>query len=848
MTRIKLEKIKIMTLFLILLFSFSIYSELPASANTSLKHQLALNDSEILLNQPQDDPQPKLQVVNYVDEEVIAVMDFTPDSFVHPDTEDPTNIAGIPDGLKLLFTHETSLVNYAMFALSEPVTSDMLILRGFDDPGAGDTIFTVYGWSDPYTIPTPGTVSEVFIDQRFVFLGENILLGGEITLNYDNITLEYLLLYDSSGLFGLYTQIDAIEVYGFTSFISDHNKNGMPDIWEYPDANITQISETIDLFGDSYELLSLIGTAPIGSTQLDFLMPFIKLGLIDEQDVDETHLYIMCQVEIKLPFPTTYTYLQFLNNYDLVNMTFIDSNITVYNAVYEEFGRYIGQDQRIRTWQYVDYTIDGTYDPINYQATSNQIKGGYNTLDVKTYTPQTAEEKFDLDISIVLDIMENVLDAVKGGKDLATEFLKKIIGFVQGKMLDGISKALLEKITKKALKTALKAILSITTIKGIVVKGARILQKMGVPLPEWLDDILSFVESIPFIDPALEIWKVRLTFLDETTQLPILGYDFNSATEIYTHPKGLYFGDTYNAQIILSSRDIFPVIARIQSKNASRTITGHLYVEDFGLVEATHAQSSLEPDEHAQGRVYTIPPDGSIVISQCFIDVVTPLTTPMEADNEVTIDFVVRDENGTELNDISKVRTAVNNLPGPMIEIDSFVQLSGNFAFKVQPKVQGLSLGYHMFAILYKTDTMFHDYWNHTYILQDTIGPTIEDAFALINSEESKIYFSAVITDYQLDDTSVCITLMKDTNDPSSGDTYSLNSNGTHYVFEISTENYYKSVLYFTFYAEDLSGNEGSLTDSIVVPKKASGFVVLLTILPILILSSITLRNKKKNK
>ncbi len=316
--------------------------------------------------------------------------------------------------------------------------------------------------------------------------------------------------------------------------MADEENDHIPDIWQYDAVEMYEVAAEIVLFGDNYSVMGLVRVVAEGYSNMDFLLPFIKLGVIDPTEVYENHFYVICQAELELPFGIS-NYLQFLHAHDLVNMTFIEGNITLHQEILSAFSIYIAHDNRIRTYHFIDYTIDGSFDPHNYFATQGQITGEYTTLNVKTSTPKTAQEEFDLDFSIVLDIVENVMDAYMGGKDLVEQFLSKIIGFVQGKVLDGVGKALLEKITKKALKTALKAVLSITTIKDIVVKGSKILQKLGVELPDWLVSARDFVESIPFIDPPVEIWRVRLTFEDQNTGLPILGYDHLNNMSIYSH-------------------------------------------------------------------------------------------------------------------------------------------------------------------------------------------------------------------------------------------------------------------------------------------------------------------------
>jgi hypothetical protein len=837
---------KALALFIVLIFSFSLVvnTRNNLAIQTNFSSDTTITTESLTVDKI---PLPKIQVTQYVDETIVANIADSPENVTSPGTFDNSLIIGEADGLKMTFSHTVDSVEYALLKLDGAITTDSLTLRNVDDLGGLDSLLFVFGWSDPYIAPTVDSVNHTYIDEKFTLLGTDLGIGGDLVLTYDNISLEYLLLFEDSSV-PQPTSIDAVEVNGFTSFIADEGKNGIPDIWEYPDMNLTQIVEDIDLFGTTYEIMSLVGTAYPGSTNLDFLIPFVKLGLIDEEEIDETHFYIICQTELKLPYSSTYDYLQFLHSYDLVNMTYIEGNITIENEVYAAFDKYIGQDQRIRTWQFIDYTVDGEYDPINYEATGNQIKGKYATLDTTTQKTETAQEKFDLDVSIVLDIVENVLDAVIGGKDLVEQFMSKIVGFIQGKVMDGVGKKLLEKLAKKALKSAIKCIFSITTVKDIVVKGIMILGKLGVPIPSWLQKVLDFVTSIPFIDPPVEIRKMRLTFMNEYTGSPILGWDFNTDTPIYTHPKGIYFGDTYSAQVILSSRDIFPVIGRIQSKNATRVVTGHLYVEDFILEEATHAKSSLEPDESAQGRIYTIPPDGSIVISQCLVTYSGVTSSVVEADVGFKLYFTVTDENGTSLTDISKTKAAINDLPDPMILLPVTLEPDSRFSVDVNPALLGIDLDYHMVAFLYKTNTIFHDYCNYTFMLQDTIAPVIQNVTAIIDEVQNRIYFSAKISDYDLNISSVFVTLIMDSTDEALGTSYIMSNNGTHYVFDIPTDDFSKSTLYYKVKASDNSGNNAASTlESITVPKKANGFSIVTSMLSVLLVSTLLI-SRRRNK
>jgi hypothetical protein len=833
---------KFLALFLLLVFCITPLSQVNSQI---AKEEMSITGSEEVSSgylNPNEISLPKVQPIKYVDEPIVSSPIMAPENIYSSGVENPEYITGDADGLTMSFSHAIEIIDYAVFRLNTSITSDSMILRNMVDVTAADSVIYVYGWTDPYSIPEFTHVNETYIDAGFRLLGMRDISVGDVLFEYENISLEYILLYDTCSFLGPTHSIDAIEIFGFTSFLTDEMKDGVPDIWEYPEMNMTQISESVDLDGTVFEIMSLVGTAMPGSTNLDFLLPFVKLGIIEETDIHEDHFYVVCQSELKLPFMTAFDYMLFLGSHDLLNMSYISITPGLLTDTLAAFNKFFGQDQRIRTWQVVDYTMEsGNYDPMNYQATSNQISGKYDTLDVTTHTTTTAKEKFDLDASIVLDIVENVLDAVKGGKDLVTQFMSKIVGFIQGKMLDGIGKELLKKITKKALKTALKAILSITTIKDFVVKGIKILGKLGVPIPSWLQKILDFVESIPFIDPPVEIWKIRLTFLDDKTGVPILGYNHLADVPIYKHPQGIYFGDTYSAQVILSSRDIFPVVGRIQSKNASRVVTGHIYVEDLGAQDATHAKSSLEPNEHAEGRIYTLPPEDTFAISQCKIDLPLQFLPFVEADWTQTniLNFAITDENGTSLTDISKIRAAINNLPDTMIDLDIFTELSSPFSVRIGPSITSqLHFGVHMIAVLYKTDNMFHDYVNQTFVFQDTIEPTIEDVTAQIDETLNKVIFSAKIDDFGLNLSSIQIMLMKDTTSVALGTFYPMSSNGTHFVFDIALDDFRESVINYKIEASDNSGNKAITgQSSISIPKEAPGFTILTTLLPAIFIS-----------
>ena len=750
----------------------------------------------------------------YIEEDKVCYIEAWSGNQTSEGIDKTAPIVGVPDGNPMEIDFVTEF-EYALFKINGSIMSDTTVLRGFEDTGGADTIFELYGWNDPYTAPDLDNVNSTFVSGKDWFLlGMNEGLQGDVILTYENSSIEYLLLIARTAILNpaYYLAIDAIEVQGFTNVMADLENDGVPDIWQ--DSNIERynMSLDIDIHGGIFGIMGLVGVAPEGVTNHDFLMPFVKLGVIDANDIDETHYYIICQTELTLPFVGAYQYMSFLGSYDLLNMTFIDGNFTVQSETINAFSRYIAHDNRIRNYHIIDYTVDGTFDPHDYYGSQNQIYAEYNTLDTKSVSTKTSHEKFDLDVSIVLDIVENVLDAVKAGKDMSDQFMSKIIGFIQGKIIDGVSKALLAKITKKALKSALKVILSVTTIKDIVVKGSKILEKLGISLPSWLKKARDWVESIPVIDPPVEIWKVRLTFLNDTTGVPILGYDYINNKTIDTHPKGLYFGDTYSAQIILSSRDIFPVVGRIQSVNGSRTLTGNLYVEDFGLQEATRAKSSLEPGEYAKGRIYPIPPDDSLVISQCHITLNSPPVSTVEIGTKFNISLAVKDENGTALTDTSVAIGAINNMPSSMVKLPITAEPDGNFTLLVDTGTIGIKPDDHMIAFVYKTDTMFHDYWNCTFVLQDTTAPVITNVTATRSSEGDSLVFSAKVFDYDLNTTSVLLKVIDGSTDIDLATTYAMTSNGTHYVVSVDTAEFESGEINFLVVAKDNSGNSAQST------------------------------------
>ncbi len=756
---------------------------------------------------------------HYTDESLTGYVEEWSDNTTSSGVSMSGNIIGEPDGLVLTMEF-IDTAEFALLKINGSIMSDELILRNCLDPAGSDNILNVYTWLDPYTEPSLVGVPEDVPHESWSNLGARFTTNGDVFLEYDNTSIEYILLVgltSPSGL-GAIMSFDAIEVHGYTNIMADEQNDGIPDIWQYTDVEMHNVSVDVDLFGYTWGITGFIGTAAEGSTNLDFLTPFIKLGMIDPEDVDETHFYVICQCELKLPWSGSddesleMPYMDFLGSYDLLNITFINDNYTISQQFWDSLDRYIADDGRIRTYHIADYTVDGTFDPHNYYGAQGQINAEYNMLDVKTSTPTTAKEEFDLDISIVLDIMENVMDAVQGGKDMVAQFMKKIIGFIQGKLLDGIGKELLKKITKKAIKTALKAVMSITTIKDIIVKGSKILEKFGVTLPDWLRKARDFVDSIPFIDPPVEIWRVRLTFVDESTDLPILGYDYINNVTIDSHPEGIYFGDTYNAQVILSSRDIFPVVERIQSVNGSRTLTGYLYVEDLGTFEADMAKSSLEPGDVARGRVYGVPPNGTLLISQCHISPASSLPSTVELGVHFNVSLAVHDENGTTLNDIALARAAINNLPGSMAELPLVAEADGTLTLMVETENLGVALGDHMIAAIYKPANMFHDYWNFTFVLADTVVPAFDNVTAVVSSDGATITFSAIVTDYDLNPNSVNLETIDGSTDLGLATTHQMTSNGSHFVAALSASSFTASRIYFRVVAADNSGNTAQST------------------------------------
>ena len=92
--------------------------------------------------------------------------------------------------------------------------------------------------------------------------------------------------------------IDAIEIHGYTNVMADEQNDGIPDLWQYSDVVMYESSIDIDLFEHTWGVMGLVGVVAEGSTNIEFLTPFIKLGIIEPQDVDETHFYIICQCEL----------------------------------------------------------------------------------------------------------------------------------------------------------------------------------------------------------------------------------------------------------------------------------------------------------------------------------------------------------------------------------------------------------------------------------------------------------------------------------------------------------------------------------------------------------------------
>jgi hypothetical protein len=184
-------------------------------------------------------------------------------------------------------------------------------------------------------------------------------------------------------------------------------------------------------------------------------------------------------------------------------------------------------------------------------------------------------------------------------------------------------------------------------------------------------------------------------------------------------------------------------------------------------------------------------------------------------------------------------------MPGPMIEIESFVHVSGSFAFEAVTPNLGLSLGDHMMAILYKTDNMFHDYWNHTFILQDTIAPKIENSSIILDTENNKIILSAIITDYSLNLSAVNVSLAVDDQDITEGTTYPMTFNGTHFVFETALDLYKGSFLTFKITAKDNSGNTRGVIIQTDVPRRTIGFTYL-SVLSVFVLTSFWIISRRR--
>ncbi|MHA2255795.1 MAG: hypothetical protein ACXAAM_06975, partial [Candidatus Heimdallarchaeaceae archaeon] len=78
------------------------------------------------------------------------------------------------------------------------------------------------------------------------------------------------------------------------------------------------------------------------------------------------------------------------------------------------------------------------------------------------------------------------------------------------------------------------------------------------------------------------------------------------------------------------------------------------------------------------------------------------------------------------------------------------------------------------------------------------------------------------------------------------GTSYLINSNGTHFVFDTSLDEYKGSLIAFRLIAKDNSGNLGSSLVQIDIPKRTSGFTFITIILPAIFISSWIIYKKRK--
>ena len=229
MNNIIFKRKKEFALFIVLIFCFSLIAN---SRNNLATQTNSLTDTYTTPTEPlgaDKIPLPRKLVSHYVDESIVAYIDDSPENVTSPGTFDNSLIIGEADGLKMSFDHIAPSIEYALLKLNGSITSDSLTLMGVDDWGDIDSILEVYGWSDPYAAPTADSVNETYVDGKFTFLGFNDVFNGDIVLSYDNISLEYILLYDVSAV-AAPTYIDAVEVHGFVSFIADEGKNGIPHL------------------------------------------------------------------------------------------------------------------------------------------------------------------------------------------------------------------------------------------------------------------------------------------------------------------------------------------------------------------------------------------------------------------------------------------------------------------------------------------------------------------------------------------------------------------------------------------------------------------------------------------
>ena len=417
--------------------------------------------------------------------------------------------------------------------------------------------------------------------------------------------------------------------------------------WDYivrAEFNLTYVETTLDLFELSWYIrVYLIEPSGVG----DWLSALQEIGIVTPVDLYIYDQFIPVVVELQIPFTNITEFLFWLHQHSFISTEGIEEYLP---QLEEAASSVIDADGFVRSFSTLKYSNESPYLTGDYYAFNPIING-----------IEEQPEEFKLDLSIVVDIIENVVDAIQKGLG-EKELMGKIQGAVVGKIMDMIKKKLLEKIVKELVKKIIKTIFWVLEIKPAVLGVVEILKKLGAPIPDWMMKIVKWLKGIWFIDPPEQ--KLDLHLFNQTGG-HLLGVDYATNTTLTEFAHGLYFGPSPSMEVIIASTKGFPYNLTLVSRDASAVMPYNLYTEDIGANETQLTTGAIFPLQAASGRVYQV--DNVTRVNQIIASSTFSTLTPTRGET-VLVDIDVFDENATRVSDASVI-LCVENLSFPVYNL-----------------------------------------------------------------------------------------------------------------------------------------------------------------------------------